>query len=210
MTDTITLTGLVATIPRHLTTSAGLPLTSFRLASTQRRFDRAKNSWVDGETNWYTVTAFRQLATNVVNSLNKGERVVVTGRLRLREWATNERSGTNIEVDADAIGHDLSWGTASFTRVISGAMVVTAACDASTAGGVVTSFPTDYSTNLTESGWPARAPGDLSENGSGPEENGTETASVGAAAASGEQPAPLNSAGSSTGSAEFAAVEVPF
>jgi single-strand DNA-binding protein len=52
MTDTLTLIGLVATIPRHLVTSEGLAITSFRLASTQRRFDRTKNQWVDGETNW--------------------------------------------------------------------------------------------------------------------------------------------------------------
>lgn len=119
MTDTITLTGLVATIPRHLVTSEGLPITSFRLASSQRRFDRAQNRWIDADTNWYTVTAFRQLALNISGSIEKGERVIVTGRLRMREWTAGERAGTNIEIDADSIGHDLSWGTARFTRSIS-------------------------------------------------------------------------------------------
>lgn len=116
MTDTITLTGLVATPPRHLLTSARLPITSFRLASNQRRFDRATNSWVDIDTNWYTVTAFRQLALNSVSSVHKGDRVVVTGRLRIREWENGERKGTSIEIEADAIGHDLRWGTASYLR----------------------------------------------------------------------------------------------
>ena len=119
MTDMITLTGLVATVPRHMVTAEGLPITSFRLASTQRRFDRAQERWVDGETNWYTITAFRQLAMNVSTSVQKGERVVATGRLRIREWATGDKTGTNIEVDADAVGHDLSWGTATFRRSIS-------------------------------------------------------------------------------------------
>lgn len=116
MTDTITLTGLVATVPRSLTTAEGLPITSFRLASTQRRFDRAKQSWVDGETNWYTVTTFRRLAANAALSIAKGQRVVVTGRLRLRDWETAEKKGLTVEIDAEALGHDLMWGTSSFTR----------------------------------------------------------------------------------------------
>jgi single-strand DNA-binding protein len=116
MTDNITLTGLVATEPKHLTTSEGLPITSFRLASTQRRYDRAKQSWVDGDTNWYTVTAFRRLASNAAMSITKGQRILVTGRLRLREWESGDRSGLAVEVEAEAIGHDLTWGTAQFSR----------------------------------------------------------------------------------------------
>jgi single-strand DNA-binding protein len=118
MTDTITLTGLVATTPRHLVTSEGLPITSFRLASTQRRYDRGAQKWIDGETNWYTITAFRQLAINVVGSVNKGQRIVVSGKLRVRDWESGDRAGTTVEVDADALGHDLSWGTSVFTRSV--------------------------------------------------------------------------------------------
>lgn len=118
MSDTITLTGLVATDPRHIVTSEGLPITTFRLASTQRRFDRSQERWVDGETNWYTITAFRQLAMNSAGSVKKGERVLVTGRLRIREWQSGERNGMNIDVEADALGHDLTWGSTSFTRSI--------------------------------------------------------------------------------------------
>jgi single-strand DNA-binding protein len=118
MTDTITLIGFVATVPKHLITGEGLPITSFRLASTQRRFDRAQGRWSDGDTNWYTVTTFRQLAVNTVSSVSKGDRVVVTGRLRIRAWEVGDRSGTNVDVEADAVGHDLSWGTTAFTRTI--------------------------------------------------------------------------------------------
>ena len=118
MTDTITLTGLVATKPRHIVTSEGLTITSFRLASNQRRFDRGQNAWIDGDTNWYTVTAFRQLGTHVATSLEKGQRVIVTGRVRIRDWETDEKSGTSIEIDAEAIGHDLTWGRATFTRSV--------------------------------------------------------------------------------------------
>jgi single-strand DNA-binding protein len=126
MTDTITLTGLVATQPKHLVTSEGLSITSFRLASTQRRFDRTQERWIDGETNWYTITTFRQLAINVVGSVHKGDRVIATGRLRIRDWTTGEKAGVTIEVDADAVGPDLLWGTAVFSRSISTAVAETA------------------------------------------------------------------------------------
>jgi single-strand DNA-binding protein len=118
MSDSITVTGLIATTPRHVVTSEGLPITSFRLASSQRRYDRASEKWVDASTNWYTVTAFRQLAINAVPSLAKGDRVVVSGRLRVRDWQNDDRTGTNVEIEAESIGHDLFWGTATFTRTV--------------------------------------------------------------------------------------------
>lgn len=124
MTDTITLTGIIATDPRALVTQSGLSISSFRLASSQRRYDRVKGEWVDGETNWYTVTAFRQLADNVLASLRKGQRVVVTGRVRIRSWESGERSGMTVEVDADAIGHDLVWGRSTFERRVASAPAV--------------------------------------------------------------------------------------
>jgi len=119
MTDNICISGLVATAPRHIVTNEGLPITSFRLASTQRRFDRSNQRWIDGETNWYTITAFRQLAINSSTSVGKGDRVVLNGRLRIREWENADRSGTNIEIEADSLGHDLMWGTAQFSRTVS-------------------------------------------------------------------------------------------
>ena len=118
MSDFLTITGLVATQPRHIVTSEGLPITSFRLASTQRRFDRSQEKWIDGETNWYTITAFRQLAIHAAGSIAKGQRVVLSGRLRIRDWENGERTGTTIDIEADSLGHDLAWGTSVFTRSI--------------------------------------------------------------------------------------------
>ena len=118
MPDTITITGLVATTPRTILTSEGLSITSFRVASTQRRFDRSQERWIDGDTNWYTITSFRQLALHCSASIEKGQRVLVTGRLRIREWDNGERIGTTVEIEADSVGHDLLWGTASFSRTI--------------------------------------------------------------------------------------------
>lgn len=116
MSDNIAITGLVATTPRHLITSEGLEITSFRLASTQRRYSGDTNEWVDGETNWYTVACFRDLAVNVQASVSKGQRVNVVGRLRVRDWQTDEKNGTSVEVEADTVGHDLRFGIAEFTR----------------------------------------------------------------------------------------------
>ncbi|KRC62974.1 hypothetical protein ASE14_04050 [Agromyces sp. Root81] len=117
MTDIITVTGVVGTDPKHHVTNGGLAITTFRLASTRRVFDRTKGAWEDGETNWYTVSAFRQLATNASLSIRKGERVIIRGRLRLRAWETGERSGTAVEIEADSIGHDLAWCVTSYAKV---------------------------------------------------------------------------------------------
>lgn len=118
MSEIFTVTGLVATSPRHLVTQEGLPITSFRLAASKRRFDKNKNSWVDGETNWFTITSFRQLAINSAQSITKGERIVVTGKLKVRDWDNGERTGTSVEIEADSLGHDLSWGTSQFSRTV--------------------------------------------------------------------------------------------
>ena len=134
MTDTITLTGIIATDPRVVTTEAGLDIASFRLASTHRRFDRVKDEWVDGDTNWYTVTAFRALGANAGQSLHKGERVVVLGRLRVRAWEAGDKSGTTVEVDADAIGHDLRWGRSAFVRSTSAAAAPSGSSEAAAGG----------------------------------------------------------------------------
>lgn len=117
MTDTITVTGVVGSDPRVHVTTQGLAITSFRLASTRRYFDRAKSTWEDGETNWYTVSGFRQLAHNAAASVHRGDRVVVHGRLRLRAWENGEKSGTAVEIEADSIGHDLAWGITALTKV---------------------------------------------------------------------------------------------
>ncbi|WP_344296327.1 single-stranded DNA-binding protein [Agromyces neolithicus] len=117
MTDTITLTGIVGSDPRHHVTNQGLAITSFRFASRHRYFDRTKGAWEDGETNWYTVSAFRQLAVNTSLSVRKGERLVVRGRLRQREWNNGTKAGTNVEIEADTIGHDLSWCVTTYGRL---------------------------------------------------------------------------------------------
>lgn len=130
MTDSITATGLVATELRDTTTSEGLRIVSFRLASSQRRFNKTENVWEYGPTNWFTVSTFRHLAENIAASIKKGDRVVVTGRLRIRTWEKDGKSGTVVEIDADAIGPDLMWGTAAFTRAVTSSSTSTASTSA--------------------------------------------------------------------------------
>ena len=67
--DTVAVRGFVATEPRHLVTEAGLPITSFRLVTTRRRYNRQTSAWEDGGHNWYTVSAFRKLALGAAGSI---------------------------------------------------------------------------------------------------------------------------------------------
>jgi single-strand DNA-binding protein len=116
MTDTITVRGFVATEIRSSTTPGGVPTASFRLGSAERRYDRAANAWVDGNINWFTVQGYRQLAGNMGCSIKKGQRVIIVGKLKMRSWEKDGRVYHDAEIDADAVGHDLKWGTANFIR----------------------------------------------------------------------------------------------
>ncbi|MFJ6139467.1 single-stranded DNA-binding protein [Kitasatospora sp. NPDC092286] len=110
----VTVIGNVATEVSYAETAGGVPMANFRLASTERRYDRQKDGWVDGETQWVTVTAWRALAVHLIGSLAKGDPVVVNGRLRVREWTEGEARRSRVEIDARSVGHDLTRGTTVF------------------------------------------------------------------------------------------------
>jgi single-strand DNA-binding protein len=114
----VSLRGNVASEPRHVRFDDGNTVTSFRLASTARRFDRERQEWVDRETTYVSVNCRRAMASNAATSVRKGHPVVVTGRLRERFWSANGRSGQSLEVEADMLGHDLSYGTTEFVRIV--------------------------------------------------------------------------------------------
>ncbi|MFJ6703317.1 MULTISPECIES: single-stranded DNA-binding protein [unclassified Streptomyces] len=107
--------GNVATQPVYRELAAG-PSARFRLAVTSRYWDRDKNTWTDGHTNFFTVWANRQLATNAAASLSVGDPVVVQGRLKVRTETREGQQWTSADIDAVAIGHDLARGTAAFRR----------------------------------------------------------------------------------------------
>ncbi len=114
----ITVTGNLAATPVLRRTPADLAVSSFRIANTPSRLDRASDTWVDQPTTWFTVSCWRGTAENVVRSLRQGDRVVVTGRLSTSTWTTSEgeqRSGLDIE--ATHVGLDLSRAPARVVTV---------------------------------------------------------------------------------------------
>jgi single-strand DNA-binding protein len=117
MNDTVTIMGFIGNDPSGSATNTGVPVVNFRVGSSQRRFDRSTQTWIDTGTNWYSVSAYRQLADHARASLRKGDPVIVTGRLKLREWDNgNGTRGSALDLDAEAIGHDLRWGSSAFVR----------------------------------------------------------------------------------------------
>ncbi|MEU6279974.1 single-stranded DNA-binding protein [Streptomyces sp. NPDC047028] len=117
MNETVVcVAGNVATRPVYRESAAG-PSARFRLAATARYWDREKNTWTDGHTNFFTVWANRQLAVNLMASVEVGHPVVVQGRLKVRsEMRDGQPTWTSADIDAVAIGHDLARGTAVFRR----------------------------------------------------------------------------------------------
>jgi single-strand DNA-binding protein len=94
-----------------------VPVASFRLACTPRKYNRRTDTWSDGLTQWYTVTAWRGLADNCASSLRRGDPVVVHGRLETRTFVNaNNVEVLSFEIDAVHVGHDLHRGTSVFTR----------------------------------------------------------------------------------------------
>lgn len=159
--DTMTVLGVLGTDPETKVTPSGIPLTKFRMASTQRKFDKNTNTWVDGNTNWYTVSAFRTLGEHAAETLHKGDPVIVTGRLRLRAWDTGEKQGLAVDLEADVIGLDLQWGTAKYKRATHARSLVGAASDGTAVSAA--SLP------VAEETWADAAnPADPSEQGAEP------------------------------------------
>ena len=90
-----------------------------RVACTPRRYQRKSEEWVDGDTQWYTVNAWRALADNCEQSLRRGDPVVVHGRLNAQTWTNSAGiEVTSFEVDAVFVGHDLNRGSSAFTRSV--------------------------------------------------------------------------------------------
>ncbi|MBJ7394100.1 MAG: single-stranded DNA-binding protein [Candidatus Nanopelagicales bacterium] len=118
MNDIITtVIGNAVTDVSLRTTSTGASVASFRIASNSRRFDKATKTWIEQDPSYLSITAWSQLAENVALSVHKGQALVVTGKLKVKQWQDAEKSGTNVEIDATAIGHDLNRGTSEFTKV---------------------------------------------------------------------------------------------
>lgn len=113
---TVTLAGYVASEPSYRTIRGTTPITSMRVAWTERYVDRVTGEWRDGSTSFATVNCWRGLASNAASSLRKGQAVVVVGRLQVRQSDDKEGRRIYVEIEADAIGHNLSRGITHFMR----------------------------------------------------------------------------------------------
>ncbi|MER7743974.1 single-stranded DNA-binding protein [Streptomyces bacillaris] len=129
----VTLVGNAATAVEFRETATG-GMARFRFAVTPRRRDRETQLWTDGPTSFYTVWAWRTLATNLAASVAIGEPLVVHGRLKVREEERDGGRRTFVDVEAVAVGHDLSRGTAAFRRVVRTEPALTSALQCGTDG----------------------------------------------------------------------------
>ena len=113
----ITVVGNLVDDPELRFTPSGAAVANFRIASTPRTFDRQTNEWKDGDALFLSCSVWRQAAENVAESLQKGMRVVVQGRLKQRQYETREgEKRTVVELDVDEVGPSLRYATAKVTR----------------------------------------------------------------------------------------------
>lgn len=113
----ITVVGNIVADPELRFTPSGAAVANFRIASTPRSFNRQTNQWEDGEALFLTVNVWRQAAENVAESLSKGMRVIVTGRLKQRSYETREGEKRSVfEVEADEVGPSLTFAKADVQR----------------------------------------------------------------------------------------------
>ena len=113
----ITLVGNLVDDPELRFTNSGAAVASFRVASTPRTFDRQSGEWKDGESMFLTCSVWRQYAENVAESLQRGMRVIVQGRLKQRSFETREgEKRTVFEIDVEEVGPALRSATAKVTK----------------------------------------------------------------------------------------------
>ncbi|GAB2827088.1 single-stranded DNA-binding protein [Lentzea nigeriaca] len=118
---TITVVGNLTADPELRFTQSGAAVASFTVASTPRTFDRQSGEWKDGEALFLRCNVWRQVAENVAESLTRGSRVLVTGRLRQRSFETKEgEKRTVVELEVDEIGPSLRYATAKVNKVSRG------------------------------------------------------------------------------------------
>lgn len=125
----VTVVGSI-TEPTLRFTPQGKPIASFSIASTPRTKDG--DNWVDGETLWFRVSVFDQMAENVAESFAKGDRVIVQGRFKQRSYQTDAgETRTGLELVAEEVGPTLRWATAKPVKVGQGGQARPAQQDAS-------------------------------------------------------------------------------
>jgi single-strand DNA-binding protein len=114
----VSVVGYVASEPSYVQLRNGIPKLTMRVAWTTRRRDPSTGEWVDGNTSFVRVTCWRRLADNLATCLRKGDPVLLRGRLDVRPFVGKDgQRRISVDVDANALGHDLNRGVAGFRRV---------------------------------------------------------------------------------------------
>lgn len=114
---TMTVIGNLTADPELRFTTSGAAVANFTVASTPRQFDKQSNEWVDQETLFMRCSVWREAAENVAESLHKGTRVIVQGRLKARSYETKEgERRTSTELEVDEVGPSLKYATAKVSR----------------------------------------------------------------------------------------------
>jgi single-strand DNA-binding protein len=118
---TLTIIGNLTNDPELRFTPSGAAVANFTVASTPRMFDRQANEWKDGETLFMRCSVWRDAAENVAESLQRGSRVIVTGRLKSRSYETKEgEKRTVVELEVDELGPSLRYATAKVNKTSRG------------------------------------------------------------------------------------------
>ena len=118
--NTVVVVGNLTDDPELRFTPQGVAVANFRLAVSRRVKDEG-GQWKDGETSFFRISCWRQLAENVAESLTRGSRTMVAGRLRMRQWETQEGEKRSVvEIEADEVGPSLKWATAKVEKTSRG------------------------------------------------------------------------------------------
>lgn len=113
---TITMSGYVSSDPVEFGKNGGTTACTLRIANTPSYYHAEEKHWVDKPTTWMTVKAYRNLASNVLQSVHKGDAIVVSGILNTEAWQKDGSDYSRVILEASAIGHDLNRGTTQFTK----------------------------------------------------------------------------------------------
>lgn len=114
----ITVVGNAVDAPELRFTPNGAAVAKLRIASTPRKFDKAQNAWVDDEPMFLGCNVWREMAESVAESVTKGMRLIVTGRLRCRHWETKEgERRQSWEIDVEEVGPSLKYATATVKKL---------------------------------------------------------------------------------------------
>ncbi|ACU76188.1 single-strand binding protein [Catenulispora acidiphila DSM 44928] len=108
---TVTVVGTVCSDIRYGQSTDNNPIARFQIRNTPRRYDKRTGTWTDGDPNYFSAICWRNLADHVASSMGVGDPVVATGRLRISRWRRGEENVVTAELEVQAIGHDLRWGT---------------------------------------------------------------------------------------------------